>query len=164
MLSGIGMLTLLSEGGTAVAVDNIAAAVNGAIPFVIDSLAGFSIHAKEGLNDGIYGNSNSWIGNTAGYGGIRFSRMFTINSFAFGRDNSGVSNDRNIGDYTLQYTAVSSPGVSTSERCSISVQAGLPSHPLIGGTFTHFHRFRPQLFDCSSLTVMPIILEVIIEC
>ncbi|MDA3924440.1 MAG: lamin tail domain-containing protein [Kiritimatiellae bacterium] len=87
----------------------------GAVPFAIDSLAGYSYHDVVGLTDGIYGNSHSWIGNSGspGYAGVRFGWQYTISGFAFGRDNLGVYSDRTLGTYTLQFTRVASPGTGT---------------------------------------------------
>lgn len=88
----------------------------GVVPFVIDSLAGIAIHNYLHLNDGIYGNNNSWIGNSGnpGYAGLRFGGLFTIRNIAFGRDNLGAFADRCLGLYTLQYTRVAVPGTSTA--------------------------------------------------
>ena len=88
----------------------------GATPFVIDSLAGYPIHDFLHLTDGVYGNSNSWIGNSGnpGYAGLRFNGLFTISSIAFGRDNTGTFTDRTLGLYTLQYTRVADPGTGTA--------------------------------------------------
>ncbi len=87
----------------------------GAAPFAIDSLAGYPIHNYTGLTDGLYGNANSWIGNSGspGYAGVRFGGRFTVNGIAFGRDNLGTYTDRTLGTYTLQYTRVVTPDVST---------------------------------------------------
>ena len=110
-----GGLTLVEEGpvgGTPPM--NLARRV-GAAPFVIDSLAGFPIHNFVGLTDGVYGNGNSWIGNSApGYAGVRFGGQFAINSIAFGRDNTLTYSDRTLGLYTLQFTRVASPGTGTT--------------------------------------------------
>ena len=88
----------------------------GAAPFVIDSLAGYPIHNFIGLTDGVYGNNNSWIGNSGNpaYAGVRFGGLFTISSVAFGRDNTGTYSDRTAGLYTLQFTRVPSPGIATT--------------------------------------------------
>lgn len=87
----------------------------GVVPFVIDSLAGIAIHNYLHLNDGVYGNNNSWIGNSGnpGYAGLRFGGLFTIRNIAFSRDNLGAFADRCLGLYTLQYTRVAVPGTST---------------------------------------------------
>ncbi|MBI2929016.1 MAG: lamin tail domain-containing protein, partial [Verrucomicrobia bacterium] len=115
VLSG-GGLTLVEEGPFGGAVPMNLARQPGAAPLVIDSLADFPIHNVAGLTDGVYGNNNSWIGNSGspGYAGVRFGGLFTISSVAFGRDNLGTYSDRTLGHYTLQYTRVASPGTSTT--------------------------------------------------
>jgi len=115
VLSG-GGLTLVEEGPFGGSPPMNLALQPGVTPFVIDSLAGYPIHDYLHLNDGVYGNANSWIGNSGspGYAGLRFGGLFTISSIAFGRDNTGTFSDRTLGLYTLQYTRVSSPGTSTT--------------------------------------------------
>jgi hypothetical protein len=115
VLSG-GGLTLVEEGPFNGTPPPNLARMPGVTPFTIDSLSGYPIHIFGHLNDGHYGNSHSWIGNSGspGYAGLRFGGRFTIASVAFGRDNLGSFSDRTLGTYTLQYTRVATPGVSTS--------------------------------------------------
>ena len=110
-----GGLTLVEEGPLGSTAPMNLARQPGSAPFVIDSLTGYSIHNFVGLTDGIYGNGNSWIGNSGspGYAGVSFGGLFTIGGFAFGRDNLGTYGDRTLGVYTLQYTRVASPGTGT---------------------------------------------------
>src|SRR5690349_19044297 len=66
VLSG-GGLTLVEQGGT-FAPDNLAAASGGAIPLGSSSLGpqiGVPFHVIANVNDGLYGNGNSWIGGDA---------------------------------------------------------------------------------------------------
>jgi hypothetical protein len=111
-----GGLALVEEGPPGGAVPMNLARQPGVTPFVIDSLAGYPIHDFTHLNDGVYGNANSWIGNSGnpGYAGLCFGGLFTIQSIAFGRDNLGAYDDRTFGLYTLQYTRVASPGPATA--------------------------------------------------
>ncbi|MBI4584313.1 MAG: hypothetical protein HY717_09860 [Planctomycetes bacterium] len=109
----------LVEVGGAFGPNNLATGPQ-AVPFAIDALAdiGFDVHRIERLNDGIYGNTNSWIGNTGnpGFAGLSLGGSFTIASIAFGRDNGGEAleyTDRNQGRYVLQYTQAPSPGAAT---------------------------------------------------
>jgi len=115
VLSG-GGLALVEEGPLGGAPPMNLARAPGSEPFVIDSLAGYPIHNYTGLTDGVYGNNNSWIGNSGspGYAGVRFSGTNVISSIAFGRDNLGTYSDRTLGTYTLQYTRVPAPGTGTS--------------------------------------------------
>lgn len=111
-----GGLTLVEEGPVGGAPPINLARQPGAAPFVIDSLAGFPIHNFVGLTDGVYGNPNSWIGNSGspGYAGVRFGGLFAVSGIAFGRDNTATFSDRTLGLYTLQYTRVTSPGTGTT--------------------------------------------------
>lgn len=109
-LSGSGMLQLVLEGGASVSVDNIAAAINGAKSFVNDADSSLS------LNNGAYGDAKCWVGQTTGHGGILFTRMFKISSFAFGRDNTGLRTDHFAGSFTLQYTEMPVPATITMDE------------------------------------------------
>ncbi|MFC1744730.1 hypothetical protein ACFL35_12120, partial [Candidatus Riflebacteria bacterium] len=96
----------------AVVPNNIARASNGAVAFATDQLYDlhhtYAIHKTSNLNDGQYGNSNSWIGGVKkpGYVGITLpgNRIYSIKSFSFGRDNLGRFIDRTAGTYDIQVT------------------------------------------------------------
>lgn len=80
---------------------------------------------RDNLNDGTYGNSNSWIGGDAdsgpGFAGINLNGLFEVNRVAFGRDNGntdtdacgGTCTDRWQGEYTFQYTQVANADETT---------------------------------------------------
>ncbi|MCA9168826.1 MAG: hypothetical protein KDB23_14225, partial [Planctomycetales bacterium] len=116
-------LELLEEGGTFRA-DALNLAMDGS-PFALDLISngGFAVHQIPHLNDGKYGNSNSWIGNSANsFAGINLgSSLVELNQIAFGRSNvssgdpcaGGVCTDRSLGHYTLQYTTVANPNANT---------------------------------------------------
>ena len=113
---------------------NLANAV-GAEPFAssdLGPLLGINFHVAANLNDGLYGNSNSWIGGNAPepYAAIRLPGLATLTSFAFGRDNGngafddssagtdacgGQCDDRSLGIYTIQITRVAFPDASTTD-------------------------------------------------
>ena len=114
-------MTLVEIGG-ALTEDDLARAP-AALPFAIDSLEGFPQHNVIGLNDGIYGNLNSWIGNSGslGFAGISLGGKFTVSSIAFGRDNLGTYGDRCLGVYTLQYTTEDAPDQTTPDGAWITV-------------------------------------------
>jgi hypothetical protein len=116
--------------GGAVVPNNLASASNGAIPFSSSDLGpelGIGFHRAVNLNDGIYGNSNSWIGGAlpggvaAPFAGVALDGLFFVDSIAWGRDNGngafddssagsdacgGQCDDRFAGVYTIQYTQV----------------------------------------------------------
>lgn len=112
-------LTLQLTGGTMNSATNIALDANGAIAFAKDLIGNGSFsptHAIPNLNDGIYGNANSWIGETEdSFAGVRFANPQEIRGVAFGRDNTAQFGDRADGYYLIQYTTVSSPDASTPD-------------------------------------------------
>jgi hypothetical protein len=114
-------LTLVEQGGS-YEPDNLALASSGAQAFARDQYGG--IHTVAHLNDGAFGNENSWIGVNPsptldeGFVGIRLGGVYQVNSIAFGRDNGGESTeytDRWHGEYVLQYTTAASPNAYTPD-------------------------------------------------
>ena len=105
-------LVLQQTGGTMHA-GNIAMA---GMAFAKDDLA-VGPHNIPNLNDGLYGNNDSWIGNSeSSFAGIAFAGgAQTINGIAFGRDNTGQYADRAAGNYLLQYTTDANPGALTPD-------------------------------------------------
>lgn len=108
--------------------DNIALATQGTVAFTSSDLGpeiGIPFHIAANLNDGLYGNINSWIAGKAPdpYAALRFADSVNISSIAWGRDNgltagdscSGTCMDRAVGTYTLQYTTVFAPDETTLE-------------------------------------------------
>lgn len=107
----------------------------GAVAFTssdLGPLLSIPFHVAANLNDGLYGNANSWIGGDAPnpYAAIRLAGLSTITSIAFGRDNGngafddsspgtdccgGQLDDRSLGIYTLQITTVPSPDGTTAD-------------------------------------------------
>lgn len=87
--------------------------------FAKDCISGYPAHQIAHLNDGLYGNEHSWIaGSMDSFAGIAFDRPYDIDSIAFGRDNGGEQTqytDRYLGQYVLQYTRATNPGVWTPE-------------------------------------------------
>jgi len=133
---------LMATGGT---MDNPTNMALGATPFTKDVIPGYaSIHNTPYLNDGIYGNSNSWIGNSAeSFAGISFPSLRQIGRIAWGRDNTGGFSDRAEGTYTVQYTTVLNPTAATPAGSwttigQITMDAGLGSPAL-----RHLLEFTP---------------------
>lgn len=105
-------------------------ASSGGVAFGSSEL-GFGIHFVSKINDGLYGNSSSWI-SANGLGGsddpdpfvgIAFTAPVEITSLAWGRDNGdtteggcgGTCEDRWRGIYTVQVTRAQTAGVDTQE-------------------------------------------------
>ena len=86
---------------------------------------GIDFHVANNLNDGRYGNSNSWIGGNqdapVAFAGIQFPEPVEVASVAWGRDNGnnftdacgGQCTDRSLGTYLIQYTQVAEPNENT---------------------------------------------------
>lgn len=102
--------------------DNLALASNGSVPFADPALV--SPHEISDLNNGLYGNTNSYIsGAGTSRTGIDLAgtTAYNITSFAFGRDNGnnvsdacgGQCSDRDEGLYTLYRTLVPDPDLNT---------------------------------------------------
>jgi hypothetical protein len=137
-------LLAVEEGG-GFAEGNLATA-EGAEAFASDVLEGFEPHQIPHINDGIYGNSNSWIGGGAlpAFVGVRLAASSTVASVAFGRDNGGEEQffgDRSLGHYVIQYTDVASPDASTSSCAWTSIgeinltDSGCPKNPALRHRF-----------------------------
>ena len=99
--------TLQTVGGT-MGLGNVAL---GGTAFAKDVLPGYAEHTIPHLNDGIYGNANSWIGNSLdSFAGVTFTSPSTIDRIAFGRDNTPFYADRSDGYYLVQYSVI--PGAN----------------------------------------------------
>ena len=110
---------------------NAALANEGTVAFGSSEL-GLGIHLIRHVNDGLYGNSKSWI-SSLGLGGVpgeqdefvglSFGKVVPVSSIAWGRDNGntatdacgGTCKDRSIGIYTIQYTLTENPDEITEE-------------------------------------------------
>ena len=148
--------------------DNAALATNGATAFGDPSA--FPIpHQVTDLNNGIYGNTNRWIGgNTASTSraGIALPGLISISSIAWGRDNGtditsdpvencgGQCTDRSLGIYTLYHTQVALPDLTTSitgiattgwRKIGTFEYTGIGNDSILGGLFTPYFRHEYQL-------------------
>ena len=117
-----GALQLVEQGGTMDPPNNLARAP-GATPFAKDVLQGFPAHRIPHINDGVYGNNNSWIGNSQNsYCAVSFgAELKTVRGIAWGRDNTGTFSDRTLGNYTVQYTTTPNPSAATPESAWVTV-------------------------------------------
>lgn len=89
--------------------------------FAKDVIAGGGLaptHATVNINNGTYGNSSSWIGDSLNsFVGINFGAApVSIGRVAWGRDNTGAGfADRTAGIYTLEYTTDPNPSELTPD-------------------------------------------------
>ncbi|MBI4323791.1 MAG: hypothetical protein HY674_00845 [Chloroflexi bacterium] len=134
------LLTLIETGGT-FAPDNLAPA---GTPFGLNE-EGAPFGQIFKVNDGIYGNSSSWVGITRPtFIGIDLNGAKKIDRIAFGRANDGLNSDRYAGTYTVQYTTMATPGASTPDADWITLDvldyaAAPPSDP----AKRHLYSFAP---------------------
>jgi hypothetical protein len=140
-------LTLVTTGGTMNAATNIAL---GKTAFAKDVFAGGSnpSHTIPHINDGIYGNANSWIGSTEGsFAGVNLGGSFSVNHVAFGRDNLAPAvnefNDRTQGAYVLQYTNAANPGAATPDASWNTIGAVYYDHNGDDTADRHDYSFAP---------------------
>ncbi len=145
-------LTLVQVGPAVspVVPNNLALASNGSVAFAKDLLNGdgFGVHSIAALNDGVYGNSNSWIGNSnPTFAGIALAAPTVIGEVAFGRDSDGQVSfaDRAAGVYLLQYTTDASPSALTDDSSWITIGSATldPSDP--DRFLRHLYSFDPVL-------------------
>ena len=123
----------------AIVPNNAALASNGATAFTSSDLGpelGVGVHMAVNVNDGFYGNANSWIGGDnnpyapAVFAGVALTEPALITAVAWGRDNGngaqddsfagtdacgGQCDDRSLGTFTLQFTRVGTPGADTPD-------------------------------------------------
>jgi len=105
-------ITLVKEGGSGhQAASNIAI---GKTAFGANQF-GFG-HEIVKINDGLFGNANSWIGSSvSSFIGINLgSTAVPVRSVAFGRDLPGGWTDRTFGLYELEYTTTPNPDENTT--------------------------------------------------
>ena len=148
---------LLETGGVFLSESqNLAAASNGATAFAKDVISGHAIHTVDHVNDGIYGNENSWVaGSNDTFVGIAFSQPTSFNALAFGRDNTGIYNDRFSGIYTFQYTTIANPDASTpnSNWISFGVAYLDSTYPDKTGCLRHLYGFS-QITDATGIRIL----------
>ncbi len=141
---------------------NDASISRGTTPFTSTDLGpaiGVPFHRAVNLNDGLYGNANSWIPNFVGgdpspFAGLSFGRRILLRSIAWGRDNGntveGNFNDRALGVYVVQVTTAPNPGATTPEACGPTPEAGWVTVGTINykaNDLTYFNSHLRHRFD-----------------
>ena len=125
---------------------NVALASAGANATASSTLPGYDIHKLRHINDGLSGNSHSWISNETGRGWveIELARKSTVSRIIWGRDQKGNFSDRIPTQYKIEVAAdamrhwnlISSaedrlPFVSATKTNSSSENNGGLFYPLI---------------------------------
>jgi hypothetical protein len=149
----------------AIVPENVALASRGSVAFASSDLGpqlGIEFHVTENINDGYYGNSNSWIGGDDNpfdpevFAGVRFPESVSIGRVAWGRDNgnditdacNGQCMDRSSGVYTLQFTTVAEPGADTMNTNDASTgweTIGTVEYTVGDETFTPYYRHEYEV-------------------
>ncbi len=95
---GTPQIKMSSQAGKPDGAANLAYVGNGAKVATASSEYPLDIHAAKGLNDGKYGNSNSWIGNAPkAWFQIELAKISAVSVFKLGRDRTGQYQDRGLG-------------------------------------------------------------------
>ncbi|MBL8814611.1 MAG: PSD1 domain-containing protein [Planctomyces sp.] len=83
---------------------NVALAAAGGVPTSSGDLQGYPIHQLAHINDGIYGNSKSWISNQQGKGTVTIAwpDLQKIDRIRWGRDRDGAFADRLATEYVFE--------------------------------------------------------------
>jgi len=83
---------------------NVALASAGGKASASGTLAGFAIHQVAHLNDGLYGNSHSWISNQRGKGWVQIelAKVEKIDRVVWGRDREEQYKDRTAANYWIE--------------------------------------------------------------
>lgn len=136
---------------------NIALASQGAIAYASGQFGpqlGVAWHYTTNLNDGFYGNNNSWIGGTGDptpwFAGIQLSNTVALTGLAWGRDNTGVSRDRCVGTYTVQIATNASFTLNASAWTTVGTIAYTNS----AAGFSPWLRHRYQLATTTGAQIM----------
>ncbi|MEO6740425.1 MAG: PSD1 and planctomycete cytochrome C domain-containing protein [Chthoniobacteraceae bacterium] len=83
---------------------NVALASEGSVPSSSGNIIVADRHDLKHINDGLYGNSRSWMSNENGGGwvALEFAQEHTIDRVVWGRDRDGKFKDRLATDYVIE--------------------------------------------------------------
>jgi mono/diheme cytochrome c family protein len=110
---------------------NVALASLGARPSSSSNLPGYEIHQLKHVNDGVSGNSRSWISNENGKGWVQidFAQPVTIDSVRWARDRQGQFADRLATHYQIESSLGEEPWqllASSQDRVPFEAQNNQP--------------------------------------
>jgi hypothetical protein len=84
-----------------------------------------AIHQAQFINDGFYGNGRSWIGDTANaWLKIDLGSVQTVNQVTFGRDRLGSFDDRDPGQFKIEFAltdAIFASGDSSNDAIEYTI-------------------------------------------
>ena len=110
--------------------DNLALAKSGAVATASSVLPGYAIHQIKHLNDGLYGNSHSWIAatNKSEWVQIELSKPSSVSRVIVTRDRTGKYRDRNpdVFEVLVSQDGKKWQSVAKRERTGIGRSRRLP--------------------------------------
>ena len=111
---------------------NLALASRGAVGRASSVLPGYAIHAVAHLNDGLYGNDNSWISATEGeeWAQIELPAAALVGRVVISRDRTGQFSDRQILEAEVRLSSDGQTWV-TAVTLKRPASALLPPRPLL---------------------------------
>ena len=138
-------ISLVTTGGTMDVPTNIALTSTAFGRDIVRGGVVYPAHDSFGnINDGLYGNDASWIGDSeSSFVGLNFNGSQTVNRLAFGRDNTGTFGDRSAGTYTLQYTTAAAPNAATPDGSWITIGSVYYDHNGLDSADRHEYSFAP---------------------
>ncbi|NLH18225.1 MAG: hypothetical protein GX455_16745 [Phycisphaerae bacterium] len=124
--------------------ENLALAKSGAVASASSCLPGYAIHQIVHLNDGLYGNSHSWIAENSGgeWAQIQLPKPAVIHRVVFSRDREGKFHDR-MPDVVEVQLSLDGNQWKTMARAS--------SFPSLSEPFTQEGLFQ-YAFECEDLS------------
>jgi hypothetical protein len=124
---------------------NLALADNGAKAAASSCLAGYAIHQIAHLNDGLYGNSRSWIaaGIRNEWAQIELPKMAPIARVVFSRDREGRYRDRMPARIEIHVSRDGSNWQTVAKRSALPI---LPAEPIRQEDLLRY------AFECEDLT------------
>ena len=150
--------------------ENVGLVSKGAIATASSNLPGYPIHQIKHLNDGVFGNSNSWISNESGKGWaqIELPEPSLITSIEWSRDRQGKYTDRVATGYRFevsldgqqwQVVASSDDRVPFQSPVKIALQYrfdGVPAseRELAEQKLLHLQAYKAELSKLNSRTVV----------
>jgi hypothetical protein len=158
--------------------DNLALASNGSVAFSSSDLGpqlGIPFHVASNLNDGRYGNANSWIGGDQNpfpttFAGVSLDGLYSIDQIAWGRDNGntvsdacgGTCTDRVNGVYTIQFTELAGADQNTPVTGDAATGwATLGTVEIVGSDAGIFDAHLRHAFDVGHSDGSPIVASAV---
>jgi len=120
---------------------NLALASLGAKASASGSLLGHDIHKLEHVNDGVYGNSHSWISNESGRGWVQIElpEIRRVERIVWSRDRESPPkySDRTATEYTIEVSLDGSNWQTVASSASRLPMGWLKDGPNINPVFAH---------------------------